>query len=596
MRARVLSLMAASLACAPAAAQQQSMAPGAAGGSASPAAAAVRAVADEYVAEVVRRFPGSGEVLGDHRSPDRWTDNSVAALRDWERAQDAFLARLKAVDGGALYGSPEWLIHGMLSEDLEAARAQRVCRSELWAAPDQIFGWHLGAASAAATQRVGTAEDRARALARYRDLPRFVDTEIAKLREGLAAGYTAPRENVRRVIDQLDGMTPDDAAQSPFFSPALRDSTPGFRAEWESVVRDAVYPALERYRSFLQGEILPRARTQPGLSALPNGRACYQATVRGYTSLDVAPEEMTAAGRRARTGLEAQLSTLLQRLVGTSEVREGRRLLKADSTRFFASREARLAETRAVVEEIRAQLPRLFSRVPTTPLAVEPAPEATERSRPPAWYDAAPLDGSRPATYYVNLYQAERSPRMDVGVGTVHEGWPGHHLQVAWVREKEVAHPALRLLSTSAFVEGWAMYAELLAYEEEIFREDLRKAGLLVHLTDALVALEIDPAMHAAGMTREAAVDSMVAISGRPRAQAESYADRHAATPAQLVTYMTGYLEIVRLRDQAKRELGSRFDLRAFHDVVLDDGAVTLPMLRWKVERWIAERKAQRAE
>ena len=558
---------------------------------ASDAAARVRAVADDYVAEVVRRFPGSGEAIGETRSPDRFSANSIAAIRDWAARQDALLARLREVDAAALYGTPEWIVHGMLAEELEAARAQRVCRGELWAGVDQIFGWHLNAAQAAATQRLGSEENRARALARFRDLPRFADTEIAKLRMGMASGYTAPRESVRRVVEQLNGMIPDDVAASPFFSPAQRDSAPGFRAAWEAVVRDEVNPALKRYRDFLRDELLPVARAEPGLSALPDGLACYRATVRAATSLDVAPEEMAASGRAARAAMEEDLRPLLRRLVGTDDAREGRRRLKADSTRFFPSREAKLAETRAMVERIRAQLPRLFSRVPQTPMVVEAAPAFQERSSPPAWYDAAPLDGSRPAAFYVNLFNAERSPRMDLGVSTVHEGWPGHHLQVAWVREREVPHPAVRLLATGAYVEGWAMYTERLAYEAGIFDDDLMRAGLLVHLGDALMALEVDPGLHAFGWTREQAVDSMVTASGRPRAQAEVYADRHAATPGQLVTYMTGYLEIMRLREQAKRELGNRFDLREFHDVVLDDGPVTLPMLRWKVERWIAGKK-----
>lgn len=181
---------------------------------------------------------------------------------------------------------------------------------------------------------------------------------------------------------------------------------------------------------------------------------------------------------------------------------------------------------------------------------------------------------------------------MDISSSVTHEAWPGHHLQIVWTGRRPDQHPALRLLSTGAFVEGWGMYAERLAYEAGLVDDELLRAGLLAHLVDALVGMEIDPSLHVFGMSRAAAVDSMTAISIRPRAQAESYADRHAATPGQIVTYMTGYLEIVALRDEARAALGDRFDLRAFHDVVLNDGALPLPMLRAKVRRWITDRRA----
>jgi len=296
--------------------------------------------------------------------------------------------------------------------------------------------------------------------------------------------------------------------------------------------------------------------------------------------------------RAARMELEAELLPIAVAVTGETELGAARERLKTDPAFAFASRDAKLAATRAQIDTLRTLMPRAFSRVPTTTLVVEPAPAFRERSSPPAWYDSAPLDGTRPATFYVNLGNAERSPRMELATATSHEGWPGHHLQVAWAQEREVSHPVMRLLGTSAFVEGWGMYAERLADEIGAFQDPLMRAGIYSHLADALVALEIDPGIHVGRWTREQAVDSMMTISRRPRAQAEVYADRHAATPGQLITYMTGYLEIVRLREQARRELGSAFDLREFHDVVLDDGAVTLPMLRAKVERWIAAEKS----
>jgi uncharacterized protein (DUF885 family) len=558
---------------------------------ASPQAAEVRRIADAYLADVIARFPGTEAQLGAGPAPERWSDNSLAFQREWEGAQDAYLAQLRAIDANALFGQPEWLVHGMLRESLEASAAQRVCRFELWGGVDQIFGWHIGVSNQAGVARVETPEDRARTLARWRDLPRFVEVEIDNLRAGLAAGYAAPRPNVERVIGQLRGMTPDSIEGSPFWVLTTRSQDAEFSRQMETVVRDGIHPALRRYLAFLETEYLPRARGEAGLWAIPDGAACYRGVVRGYTSLDISPEALQAAGRAARLEMEAELRPLALQVTGEAELGAARQRLKTDPAFAFASREAKLAAARAQMDTLRMLMPRAFSRVPATEVLVEAAPAYTEASRPGAWYDSAPMDGSRPATFWLNLGNAERAPRMDLSTSTSHEGWPGHHLQVAWAQERPVAHPVMRLLGTGSFQEGWGMYAERLADEIGAFSDPLMRAGVYSHLADALVALEIDPGMHVGRWTREQAVDSMMTISRRPRAQAEVYADRHAATPGQLISYMTGYLEIVRLREQARRELGTAFDLRQFHDVVLDDGAVTLPMLRAKVERWIASKK-----
>ena len=558
---------------------------------ASPQAAEVRRIADAYLADVLERFPGAQAQLGPAPAPDRWADNSLAFQQAWDRAQDAYLAQLRAIDANALFGQPEWLVLGMLRESLEASAAQRVCRYELWQGVDQIFGWHFAVSNQAGTARVETEEDRARTLARWRDLPRFASIEVANLRTGLASGYTAPRPNVERVIEQLRGMTPDSVEASPFWALVTRSDDESYRRQMAAVVRDDVYPALREYLAFLETEYQPRARTDVGLWAIPDGEACYRAIVRSYTSLDISPEDLQSAARAARMELEAELLPLARQVTGETELGAARGLLKADPRFAFASRDAKLAAARAQMDTLRMLMPRAFSRVPETPVVVEAAPSYTEASRPGAWYDNAPMDGSRPATFWLNLGNAERSPRMDLATATSHEGWPGHHLQQAWVRERPVAHPVLRLLGTGSFTEGWGMYAERVADEIGAFGDPLYRAGVYSHLSDALVALEIDPGVHVFRWTREQAVDSMTTISRRPRAQAEVYADRHAATPGQLISYMVGYLEIVRLREQARRELGSAFDIREFHDVVLDDGAVTLPMLRAKVEHWIASKK-----
>jgi uncharacterized protein (DUF885 family) len=544
-------------------------------------AAAVNGVADEYEAAAAEREKPSLEQTG-------WYDDGPVARRVWDAREDGWLARLREMDGARLYGLPEWVTYGLLREKLEAARQLRVCRAELWNV-SQFYGWHMAAAQAAADQKLATAQERANALRRFRAYPAVLRRHTADLREGLRLGYTASRPIVERVIAQLDAILVDDPAQSPLRGPARRDSTPAFRREWETVVTREVAPALAEYRRFLAEEYLPRARAEIGLSSLPDGVACYRAMVRDYTSVDISPDSLFELGKRETARAEAEMIPALTRFTGVADPLEARRAIRTDPKYLYTSREEMLDSARARLARARAALPRFFLRVPQKELVVEPLPEYGEAAGPPAYYDAAPRDGSRPARYVLNTSPNHRA-RMYAGLSAFHEGFPGHHFERTYWEDRGPTHPVTQRIGTSAFTEGWAFYTERLAGEMELYGGELERVGMLMHFVEALNALSVDPAVHARGWTREQAVASMMVVAGRPRAQAESYADRHATTPAQLVTYMLGYLEIARLRQEAEARLGTRFDLREFHDVVLRDGQITLSMLRQKVEMWVREK------
>ncbi len=569
------------------------LAPGAAAGqsraSSSPAssagadalAAAVNRVADEYEAASAARSAASLEQRG-------WYDDGPEARRTWDAREDAWLARLREIDGERLFGRREWVTYGLLREKLEAALQLRVCRAELWNV-SQMYGWHLAVAQAAADQRLGTAEEREKALARFRAFPAVLRRHTADLREGLGLGFTASRPIVERVIAQLDAILVDDPATSPLYEPARRDSTPGFAGAWSAVARDSLAPALREYRRFLADEYLSKARPEIGLSTLPDGVSCYRAMVRDYTSIDIDPDSLFELGRRETARAEAEMLPALMRLTGVNDPLEARRAIRTDPRFLYTSREEMLDSARAKLERAREALPRFFTHAPTHELVVESIPEYAEAAGPPAYYDAAPRDGSRPARYVLNTSPNHRA-RMYAGASAFHEGYPGHHFERIYWEEKGPTHEVAKRIGVSAFLEGWAFYAEELAEEMGIYGSELERVGMRMHFVEALNALSVDPAVHAKGWTRDQAVASMMTTAGRPRPQAESYADRHATTPAQLVTYMLGYLEIARLRREAEAALGPRFDLREFHDVVLGDGEITLAMLRRKVERWMREK------
>ena len=547
-------------------------------------AARVTALADEYVAAFLAAFPEEAEMSGFAlERHDGLTDNSPAGLAAWRAREDAWSAALAAIDGSALRGRPEWVTYGMLRERIDASRAVRVCRAELWPV-NQMSGWQVAVSTLAQMQPVGTPALREQAVARWRRLPGYVDNEIAQLREGVRLGYTVPRRNAELVVAQLDALLAAPVEQSPLYGPAERDSAPEFRAAWAALIRDALLPAARRYRDYLAAEYLPAARQTVGVGALPDGRACYQAMFRGFTTLDRAPEETFRLGQQRVARNQAEVLGIGQRAWGTSDLDSIRARLRADR---FAGREDMMAFSRDALERGRAQVPRFFRTVPRAPVVIEPHPSFLEATASDQYFPAAE-DGSRPAQYLINLGTPEQKTRSSAEITVFHETYPGHHLQIALAQEQPGAHPVAQLTSSGSYVEGWARYAEALAEEMGLYTSDAARVERRLWPARGMV---LDPGIHLFGWTRQQAVD-YVAASGRfDGPQAEALVDRVIAWPGQLTAYDTGGLELFALREQAERELGARFDLREFHDVVLRNGAVTLPMLREAVQAWIAERR-----
>lgn len=549
------------------------------------AAARVTALADEYVREYKAMYPEMASFSGfSDVVPERFADNSLAALAAWQRREDAWAAELGRVDGRALWGKPEWVTYGFVREAIEASRQACVCRSELWGV-NHMSGWQTSLAEMADQQPVGTPEARARALRRWADLPRYVDTEIANLREGVRLGYTAPRRLVELVIPQLDAYTTVPPDSSPLASPAARDSSPEFRAAWTALVRDRIDPAIRRYRDYLAGEYLPRARTGIAVSANPNGRACWEAAFRQNTTIARTPEETSALGEATVARYTREAGEVGREVFGTADVAELARRLDADPRNHFTSRDELLAFTRENIRHAREVMPRWFNHPPATDVVVEPTPAFMERTAS-SNYQPAPQDGSRPAVYNIQLYRPERQQRGTAEITAFHETYPGHHLQISAAQGMRL-HPVSQIAMGGAYVEGWARYAEALAEEMGLYSP----AGRITRRLWPAHGMVVDPGLHLFGWTREHAVAYIVS-SGRTPQAAESLVDRVIAWPAELTSYDTGGLEIFALRERARRELGPRFDLKAFHDAVLMNGAVTLPMLREQVERWIAAQQA----
>ncbi len=555
-------------------------------------AARVRKITDTYLAAYWERHPDEATLDGvTNVRHDGLPDNSPASSTRWERKEDAWLAELEAIDPAPLAGRPEWIAYGIMRDALEGSAATRVCRYELWSVSHSGDSWISTISALAALQPVGTEGARRDALARWRAVPRYIATEMANHREGLRMGYTAPLGPVRVLLSQLDTLLATSAEQSPLFDPGRRDSTPGFRAELKRVIERDIVPAMRRYRAFVATEYVPRARSAIGVSANPHGAECYRATIRATTGLALSPDSVHRLGIATVQELEGEMRAIAARTFGAADVSQLLERLRTDTAYTFHTREEMLAKARGALERARAASARWFGRSPRAAVIVEPYSAFDERQSVGEWNPPAE-DGSRPGIYFLSTYDPTHKSRADLEALSFHETIPGHHQQGALALERGDSIPAIaKYFWSPGFGEGWAEYAEQLADEMGLYSSDTTRFGAVADITLSATLLVVDTGINAFGWTREQSIDYIREHTRVPRLRAEVGVDRYPMRPAQGLSYGLGRLEIRRLRGLAEQALGAKFDIRAFHDRVVANGAVPLPVLRAEIERWLAAQR-----
>jgi uncharacterized protein (DUF885 family) len=553
-----------------------------------PADDRVRALADAYLAAYFERFPESVTQYGipGHRQ-NTLTDNSLAAQKAWEAREDAWLADLKTLDPATIASGPLRATYAIVRQTIEGAIAKRVCRDELWNV-SQMTGWQVNDGYLVTIQPVGTDVARADALGRWKQLPAYIDTEIGNLREGIRLGYTAPKLNVRIVIDQVRTLASTPLKDSPFGSPSARDKMPEFQQEFAALVARAINPATKRYADFLEQEYLPAAREATPVSANPNGAACYDASVLYHSSVPKTAQNVHALGRQQIDALTREMAAIGQRSFHTSDVPALLQQLRTAPQYKFKSREEKIAYSQAALARAKAAIPEWFGLLPKADVVIRPYPAFREKNAPNE-YNPPAEDGSRPAVFFISAYQAEKQSRVEDESTAFHETIPGHHLQGAIALERKEIHPIGRYLFNSGYAEGWALYTERLADEMRLFSSDVDRLGMLSSQALRASRLVVDSGLHTLGWTRQQAIDYMLAHTAESEHDVASEVDRYIIYPGQATSYMLGMLEIRAAREDAQKTMGPRFDIKAFHDRVLEDGAVPLTFLREKIRTWAAK-------
>jgi uncharacterized protein (DUF885 family) len=548
----------------------------------------VRTIADSYLEAYFDRNPDQVTYYGlPGRRHDRLPDNSLEALKAWHAKQDAWLADLRGIDPSAIGDRPLRATYAIVRETLEGSAGARVCETERWSV-SQMTGWHVDFGYLVTIQPVGSSEARKDALARWAALPGYIDTEIANLRDGLAAGYSSPQANVRIVVDQMNALSAAAASDLPFLSPSQRDQDPEFQKAFSALVRERLLPAFTRYRDFLEKEYLPKAREAIAVSANPNGAACYDASVRAYSSLQVPAEEVHRIGLQQIEQLTAEMRTIAERSFNTTDIKTLMQTLRTDRRYMFKSREELIGYSEAALARAKAAAPGWFGLLPKADVRIEPYPKYREKNAPNE-YNAPAEDGSRPGLFLISAYEAEKKSRAPNESTAFHETIPGHHFQIAIAMERKGPHPIGRYIFNSGYVEGWALYAERLADEMKLYSSDLDRLGMLSSQAFRASRLVVDSGMHRLGWTRQQAIDYMLEHTAEEDADAAAEIDRYIVWPGQATSYMLGMLEIRRARSEAERALGARFDIKAFHDRVLEDGGVPLAFMTDKIKEMITQ-------
>ncbi|MFP5393122.1 MAG: DUF885 domain-containing protein, partial [Gammaproteobacteria bacterium] len=424
-----------------------------------------------------------------------------------------------------------------------------------------------------------------RYIARLNALPRHVDGLIEQLREGMRTGWTVPRAIIAPVpamLRQLRENAIDGALGQPLRavpSTIAQEAREALVADGLTALRTQAMPALRR-------DYLPVARESIGASALPGGARYYEFLAAQYSGSSLSPAQIHALGLKEVERIKGELASTIARTGFKGSFTQFAAFANSDPRLFYANADALLERYRRIVARTRDALPRLFDGAPPPELLVKPAPALGAEARGAAWYDAG--SGERPAAFVVNTSRLDHRPMWEVETLALHEGMPGHHLQVARMRANAALPPFRRHGWNVAYGEGWALYAESLGPELGLYRDAFSAFGRLNSELFRAARLVVDTGIHALGWSRQQALDYLNANTANSLADNEVEVDRYIAWPAQALGYKMGELAIRALRSKAEGALGERFDLRRFHSVVLDGGALPIPLLEQQVNQWIA--------
>ena len=534
-------------------------------------------------------------MLGDKRFNDQIRDYSVKAYNESLAREQAFLMRLAEIDPAGLSDqekiSRELLLRE-LTEDQEAADFKQ------WEMPvNQMGGIYTTYPSLVAQLSFTTVKDYDDWIARLHLIPKAFDQVTTNMAIGIEDKRVPPKYLLEKALAQVKVMAAQKPEDSPLALPLKKfpaDIKPAeqerIRTEMLDAIAHEVLPAYLRFARFLEVSYVPAGREQPGISSLPDGAKYYQFLIRHTTTTDLTADQIHQIGLDEVKKDEAEMLAIAQKL-GFKDLASFRASLKANPKLKAASREALLDAYRSYLTPMQARLPQLFGTLPKAKFEVVPVPDYLEKTSSPAYYEDGAPDGSRPGRLFINTYNATDRNLYSVEDIAYHEGLPGHHLQISIAQELQGIPTFRKYDGNTAYIEGWGLYSERLGKDVGLYQDPYSDYGRLEGDIWRAIRLVVDTGVHSQNWTRDQMVQYFHDHSNIDDTSIQAEVDRYIAWPSQALAYKVGQLKILELRERARKALGDKFDLRAFHDQVLDAGALPLDMLGDRIDAWIASQK-----
>jgi uncharacterized protein (DUF885 family) len=555
----------------------------------------LNALFQQYWDENLEHSPEFASTLGDKRYNDKISDYTVKAENEWLAREQNLMMRLAAIDPAGFSDQEKTsreLLMRRFADDLEASEFKE------WEMPvNQMGGIYSEYPQLVAELSFTETKDYDDWIARLRALPTAFDQVTANMAIGMDDHRVPPKYLLKKTLEQVKQLANQKPEDSPLALPLKKFPASinaaeqvRIREEMLRVIGKQVLPAYLRFARFLEVSYIPAGREEPGISALADGAKYYQFLIRQTTTTDLSAEKIHQIGLDEVKKDEADMLAIAQKL-GFQDLKSFRASMKANPKLKAASPDALLDAYRGYLGPMKAKLPSLFGRLPKAPFEVAAVPDYLEKTSAPAYYEPGTPDGSRPGRLRIDTYNATDRNLYVVESIAYHEGLPGHHLQISIAQELTDVPTFRKFSFYTAYTEGWGLYSERLGKDVGFYQDPYSDYGRLEGDIWRAIRLVVDTGVHSQHWTRQQMVDFFHDHSAIDETSIQAEVDRYVAWPSQALAYKIGQLKILELRDRAKKALGDKFDIRAFHDQVLDAGALPLDVLDERINTWIASQK-----
>jgi uncharacterized protein (DUF885 family) len=556
---------------------------------------ALNAVFSAYWEDQLKHSPEFASSLGDKRYNDQLSDYSVAAYNDALGRGRRFLEDLSQIDPTGFTDQDQ------LSRDLlirQLVEAQEEAEFKPWEMPiTQMNGVQAQLPAMVQQLSFETVKDYDDYIARLKKIPGVLQQVTDNMETGVEDQRVPPKYILEKAVAQVNNVAGAKPEDSPFAQPVKKFPASISAAEQERIrgevmaaITKQVLPAYSRLARYMQAQYLPHGRADPGIWAIPDGDRYYAFLVKQSTTTSLTPDQIHQIGLDEVKRNEAEMLVIAQKL-GFQDLKSFQATLPTNPKLHPQSSDQLMSTYRGYLDQMKPKLPELFGRLPKAPLILEQVPTFMEKDQTQAYYYPGTPDGKRPGKVYVNFYNLKERSLVNVEAVAYHEGVPGHHLQISIAQELEGVPEFRKQLYFTAYTEGWALYSERLGKEIGFYQDSYSDYGRLEAANWRAIRLVVDTGVHAKHWTRDQVLEYFRAHSSMDDTNIQAEADRYVAWPGQALGYKIGQLKLLELRERAKTALGPKFDIRAFHDQVLDSGALPLDVLETRINAWIAAEK-----